>query len=149
MYLCPFGLLSKTSMEIRCDRWVSRSKLEIVLLISSLDIDDKNMQYARRNIIHNNLKSRIRPLQTTTKSPLIPLDALGIERWVHSQRYSYHSSTKPASVLTLLFATHLFMHLCLSFWLLQPPSPGPPILPALVLKLKWSPLAVKWPLWLA
>ncbi|MCJ1223790.1 hypothetical protein MMC12_000433 [Toensbergia leucococca] len=43
------------------------------------DIDDKNMQYARRNIIHNNLKSRIRPLQTTTKSPLIPLDALGIE----------------------------------------------------------------------
>ncbi|MCJ1259939.1 hypothetical protein MMC24_007778 [Lignoscripta atroalba] len=43
------------------------------------DIDEKNMQHARRNIVANSLKSRIRPLQTTASDPLFPLDKLGLE----------------------------------------------------------------------
>ncbi|KAI4115760.1 MAG: hypothetical protein LQ338_007815 [Usnochroma carphineum] len=42
-------------------------------------IDDKNISYARQNILRNNLQSRIRPLHTKPEDPLIPLDALGIE----------------------------------------------------------------------
>lgn len=37
------------------------------------------MTYAKRNILQNNLKSRIRPLQTKPSDPLIPLDAFGLE----------------------------------------------------------------------
>ncbi|CAD6576060.1 MAG: hypothetical protein ASARMPRED_007590 [Alectoria sarmentosa] len=42
-------------------------------------IDEKNMTYAKRNILQNNLKSRIRPLQTKPNDPLIPLAAFGLE----------------------------------------------------------------------
>ena len=44
------------------------------------DIDGKNMTYAMRNILQNNLKPRIRPLQTKPNDPLIPLDAFGLGR---------------------------------------------------------------------
>ncbi|KAI4105235.1 MAG: hypothetical protein LQ339_003566 [Xanthoria mediterranea] len=44
------------------------------------DIDEKNLSYARQNILANNLKSRIRPLLTDPNDPLIPLDALGLDR---------------------------------------------------------------------
>ena len=44
------------------------------------DIDEKNMTYAKRNILQNNLKSRIRPLQTNANDPLIHLDAFSLER---------------------------------------------------------------------
>ena len=44
------------------------------------DIDEKNIQYAKQNILQNNLKSRIRPLQTKPTDPLIPLKAFGLER---------------------------------------------------------------------
>ncbi|MCJ1309514.1 hypothetical protein MMC25_003174 [Agyrium rufum] len=43
------------------------------------DIDKKNLEYARNNIIANNLKSDIRPLLTLSDEPLIPLSKLGIE----------------------------------------------------------------------
>ncbi|MCJ1370519.1 hypothetical protein MMC20_001732 [Loxospora ochrophaea] len=42
------------------------------------DIDEKNMHYARQNILSNDLQSRIRPLPTTPSDPLIPLDALNL-----------------------------------------------------------------------
>ena len=38
------------------------------------------MTYAKRNILQNNLKSRIRPLQTKPNDQLIPLDAFGLEK---------------------------------------------------------------------
>ena len=38
------------------------------------------MNFAKRNILQNNLKSRIRPLLTKPNDPLIPLDAFGLER---------------------------------------------------------------------
>ncbi len=44
------------------------------------DIDEKNLSYARQNILASNLKSRIRPLLTDSNDPLIPLDALGLDR---------------------------------------------------------------------
>ncbi len=44
------------------------------------DIDEKNMHYAKQNILKNNLKSRIRPLQTKPTDPLIPLKAFGLNR---------------------------------------------------------------------
>ncbi|KAF6232515.1 hypothetical protein HO173_009183 [Letharia columbiana] len=37
------------------------------------------MTYAKRNILQNNLKSRIRPLQTQPNDPLVPLDAFGLK----------------------------------------------------------------------
>lgn len=46
------------------------------------DIDEKNLTFARSNIIQNSLKSRIRPFQTKPNDPLIPLDAIGLERYV-------------------------------------------------------------------
>ena len=46
------------------------------------DIDEKNLEYARSNIIQNNFKPRIRPLQTKPTDSLIPLDALGLERYL-------------------------------------------------------------------
>jgi len=46
---------------------------------AATDIDDKNLEYAKRNIVANDLRSRVRPLKTAPKDPLIPLDALGIE----------------------------------------------------------------------
>ena len=49
-------------------------------LTPDLDIDDKNLDYARRNIVANDLRSRIRLLQTDPKGPLIPLDTLGVDR---------------------------------------------------------------------
>lgn len=45
-----------------------------------IDIDDKNITYAKRNALQNDLKFRIRPLQTKPNDPLIPLDAFGLER---------------------------------------------------------------------
>ncbi|CAO1600216.1 hypothetical protein XANCAGTX0491_003917 [Xanthoria calcicola] len=44
------------------------------------DIDEKNLSYGRQNILANNLESRIRPLLTDPNDPLIPLDALGLNR---------------------------------------------------------------------
>ena len=46
------------------------------------DIDEKNLTYARSNIIQNNLKSRIRPFQTKPNDALIPLDAISLDRYV-------------------------------------------------------------------
>ncbi|MCJ1249465.1 hypothetical protein MMC30_006689 [Trapelia coarctata] len=43
------------------------------------DIDEKNLEYAKRNIIANGLKNRIRPLKTEPNGPLIPLDAFGLD----------------------------------------------------------------------
>ncbi|KAL8643146.1 MAG: hypothetical protein Q9226_008425, partial [Calogaya cf. arnoldii] len=47
--------------------------------LQTTDIDDKNLSYARQNILANNLKSRIRPFLTKPNDPLIPLDALCLE----------------------------------------------------------------------
>ncbi|MCJ1316847.1 hypothetical protein MMC15_002168 [Xylographa vitiligo] len=46
---------------------------------AATDIDDVNLEYAKRNIVANHLRSRVRPLKTDPKDPLIPLDTLGIE----------------------------------------------------------------------
>ncbi|KAL6719793.1 hypothetical protein ACLMJK_001714 [Lecanora helva] len=43
------------------------------------DIDEQNMESAKRNIVRNNLKSRIRPQLTKPHDPLIPLDILNLE----------------------------------------------------------------------
>ena len=59
----------------------SRAKEEVEFYTEwNTDIDEKNMTYAKRNIVQNNLKSRIRPLQTKPTDPLIPLDAFDLER---------------------------------------------------------------------
>lgn len=48
--------------------------------LSCLDIDEQSMSYARRNILQNKLKSRVRPLLSKVNDPLISLDTLGLER---------------------------------------------------------------------
>ena len=70
-------------MEIRCYRYIA-----IFLLIQwllyfvdhVLDTDEKNMTYAKRNILQNNLQSRIRPLLTKPHDQLVPIDAFGLEK---------------------------------------------------------------------
>ena len=46
------------------------------------DIDDKNLEHARRNVARNGLQARIRPVRTTAEGPLLPLDELGLDRSV-------------------------------------------------------------------
>ena len=58
------------------------ARLPAYSLNCATDIDEKNLEYARSNVIRNNLKPRIRPLRTKSTDPLIPLDALGFERYV-------------------------------------------------------------------
>ena len=70
-------------MEIRC-YWYIAAFLPIQWLLfvvdRVLDIDEKNMTYAKRNILQNNFKSRIRPLLTKPNDQLVPIDAFGLER---------------------------------------------------------------------
>ncbi len=47
------------------------------------------MDYAKRNILQNNLKSRIRPLLTKSHNSLIALDALNLERSAPFSKESY------------------------------------------------------------
>lgn len=45
------------------------------------DIDDKSLQFARLNVEANALKTRIKLLQTQSDGPLLPLDAMGFEKY--------------------------------------------------------------------
>ncbi|KAL9607676.1 MAG: hypothetical protein Q9167_007436 [Letrouitia subvulpina] len=47
---------------------------------AATDIDEKNLEFARKNVISNNLTARIKLQQTELFKPLIPLDTLGLER---------------------------------------------------------------------
>jgi len=46
-----------------------------------VDIDDKSLQFARKNVQSNGLQSRIKLLQTKPDGPLFSLDILGFERY--------------------------------------------------------------------
>ena len=50
-----------------------------MLLKSRPDIDEKNIAFAKENIIANDLKPRIRPLKMASEDPLIPLDVLKLD----------------------------------------------------------------------
>ena len=69
-------------MEVCCYRCQNLASYQGIRLNDATDIDEKNIEYARSNIIRNNLKPRIRPLRTKPTDSLIPLDALGLERCV-------------------------------------------------------------------
>ena len=45
------------------------------------EIDDKNLHFARENIVGNKFQSRIRPLKTKPDGSLIPLAELGLDRY--------------------------------------------------------------------
>ena len=59
----------------------------------NLDVDEKNLEYARKNILANSLQTRIRPVKTTSSGPLIPLDTLGINRYDYFQMLSSTTSS--------------------------------------------------------
>ena len=44
------------------------------------DIDPTNLECARRNVLRNGLGQRLRPAGTAPDGPLIPLDALRLDR---------------------------------------------------------------------
>ncbi|MCJ1439283.1 hypothetical protein MMC27_008675 [Xylographa pallens] len=82
LHLSTARLCSKERLEVRCYRSAGPRTMRLregCTLTPDLDIDDKNLEYARRNIVANNLRSRVRPLKTDPKDPLIPLDTLGID----------------------------------------------------------------------
>jgi 23S rRNA A1618 N6-methylase RlmF len=45
------------------------------------DIDEKNIKFAKQNVLANDLKAKIRLMQMKADDHLIPFDMLGIERW--------------------------------------------------------------------
>jgi 23S rRNA (adenine1618-N6)-methyltransferase len=47
-----------------------------------LDIDEESLQFARQNVEANHLQNRIKLLQTSSKDPLLPLDKMGLEKYV-------------------------------------------------------------------
>ena len=69
-------------MEICCYRYYDFARSQECCINYATDVDEKNLEYARSNIIRNKLKPRIRPLLTKPTDSLIPLDALGLERYV-------------------------------------------------------------------
>lgn len=56
------------------------SIIYISMLMYFEDIDDRNLHYARQNIMKNKLQARIRPFKARSDGPLMPLDELGLDR---------------------------------------------------------------------
>ena len=85
LHLPTAGVCSEACLEVCCYRSAGpRMNDETSRRLHTdprLDIDDKNLGFAKQNIVANGLKSRIRPLKTDPKDPLIPLDVLGLERY--------------------------------------------------------------------
>jgi hypothetical protein len=46
------------------------------------DIDPKSLEFANKNILLNNLQSRIRLLMTVPEGPLLPLNLFQIDRYL-------------------------------------------------------------------
>ena len=100
MNLFQEGIISANSPEVVLVRAVSTLSLDVLdgqsgasLLqvvyprhrlhsLTELDIDEKNLDFAKRNILANGLQSRIRPILTKPDEPFIPLDKLNLERRV-------------------------------------------------------------------
>jgi len=53
-----------------------------VRLTLDSDIDARSLQCARENVARNDLKSRVRLVKTSPEEPLVPLSALGLDRYV-------------------------------------------------------------------
>ncbi|KAI9868781.1 MAG: hypothetical protein M1813_004632 [Trichoglossum hirsutum] len=49
--------------------------------LTAEDIDEKNLEYALKNVACNNLETRIKVTRSTPSGPLIPLDNLQLERY--------------------------------------------------------------------
>ena len=45
------------------------------------DVDEKSLQFARKNVQANSLQERIKLLQTKLDGPLLPLDTMGFEEY--------------------------------------------------------------------
>lgn len=61
-------------------------RVDRALLIGP-DIDEKNLEYAKRNVKLNSLQDRIMLYASTSSGSLIPLDAMRLDQYV-----SYHKS---------------------------------------------------------
>jgi len=46
------------------------------------DIDEQSLQFANRNVLENGLQTRVKLLQTQSNGPLVPLDILGVQKYV-------------------------------------------------------------------
>ena len=108
---------------------------------SDPDIDEKSIQFAKKNVQENGLQNRIKLLQTKPDEPLLPLDNMGIERYVLFVSRVILSDISQAS--TSACATH---HSILPPQKCSPQrhsSNGPHSQPALVPRMRWSLPAVK------
>lgn len=65
--------------SLRVSKLYAMKKKKIDRLINA-DIDEKNLEWARRNVSQNGLESRINIVKTEQSGPLIPLTQLGLER---------------------------------------------------------------------
>ena len=93
LYLSSTGMLIETKVEICSYGLVYTSHLNLPTLKEAfVDIDERNLNFAKRNIVENNLKSRIRPLSTQPSGPLVPLDTLGINRLKCDHAQNRHSA---------------------------------------------------------
>ena len=101
------------------------------------DIDDKNMEYARKNIIHNNLQDRIRPRLMTQKDSLVGLDGLSLQTYSSFWCWVCQLQLTPIPASTSLSATHLFTPPQQNSWPRPKPNPALLTLPAPELSLRW------------
>ena len=74
-------MLPSAYMGIR-SHWYEALVSNINMLILPSDIDEKNLTYARQNIEHNALGSRIRVFRTERFGSLLPLDELGLLSYI-------------------------------------------------------------------
>lgn len=76
-------MLTAAEMEICWHRFVflAMARARTPLTTGFPDIDEKSFEFAKRNIKANEMQNRIKVLKMRAEDPLIPLDALGLERY--------------------------------------------------------------------
>lgn len=71
---------AQKKMDIRCNRCAGLLNDSVEnCCLCYLDIDEKNLQYARQNVQRNNLQSRIQVVDSVPDGPLIPLDRIQLK----------------------------------------------------------------------
>lgn len=50
--------------------------------LTSLDVDEKSLHFARQNVIANNMQNRIKIFGSQKSDPLLPLDAMGLGEYI-------------------------------------------------------------------
>ncbi|KAJ5576072.1 hypothetical protein N7535_002998 [Penicillium sp. DV-2018c] len=76
-HISPTGLRDSRTVEVRSNRYIYISNDARQSLINPTDVDENNIRTAQRNVVLNNLDSRIQLVKSDPAGPLFPLDQIG------------------------------------------------------------------------